>query len=119
MLIASAESLKISYHKQGTILTIEGPRFSTRAESLFFKNIGADVINMSTVPEVILARELGLNYASIAMATDYDVWRQKEDTVTWDIIVKVMEDNADNVKRLLLDVIPKINFNECEYCQNN
>jgi 5'-methylthioadenosine phosphorylase len=119
LLIASAENLSISHHKQGTILTIEGPRFSTRAESLFFKNIGADVINMSTVPEVILARELGLNYACIAMATDYDVWRKNEDTVTWEMIVEVMKDNADNVIRLLPDVIPKINFNECEFCQNN
>src|SRR3989338_5804002 len=76
ILINTAEEMKLPYHKQGTIVTIEGPRFSTRAESRFFKQIGADVINMSTLPEVILARELGICYASVAMATDYDSWRE-------------------------------------------
>jgi 5'-methylthioadenosine phosphorylase len=117
ILSETANELGISHHKQGTIITIEGPRFSTRAESKFFQSIGADVINMSTVPEVILARELGLCYASIAMATDYDVWRDKEESVTWDIIVKVMKDNADNVKKLLLNSIPKIVESGCSNCK--
>jgi 5'-methylthioadenosine phosphorylase len=72
LLARTAEDLGILYHKKGTIITIEGPRFSTRAESHMFRGLGADIINMSTVPEVILARELGICYASIAMATDYD-----------------------------------------------
>ncbi|MEQ2183876.1 hypothetical protein GOODEAATRI_002419 [Goodea atripinnis] len=64
---------------RGTMLTIEGPRFSSRAESLMFRQWGADVINMTTVPEVVLAKEAGLCYASIAMATDYDCWKEHEE----------------------------------------
>lgn len=64
------------------MLTIEGPRFSSRAESLMFRQWGADVINMTTVPEVVLAKEAGLCYASIAMATDYDCWKEHEEAVS-------------------------------------
>lgn len=63
------------------MLTIEGPRFSSRAESILFRTWGADVINMTTVPEVVLAKEAGLCYASIAMATDYDSWKEHEEVV--------------------------------------
>ncbi|MEQ2202872.1 hypothetical protein XENOCAPTIV_018677 [Xenoophorus captivus] len=65
-----------------TMLTIEGPRFSSRAESLMFRQWGADVINMTTVPEVVLAKEAGLCYASIAMVTDYDCWKEHEEAVS-------------------------------------
>ncbi len=116
VLINAAQNLNLAHHQKGTILTIEGPRFSTRAESLYFKSMGADVINMSTVPEVILARELGICYASVAMATDYDAWREGEEAVTWEMILSVMEANAANVKKLLLDVIPKIDFDKCGHC---
>ncbi len=115
----AAEELNIFHHDQGAIVTIEGPRFSTRAESRYFKSIGADVINMSTVPEVILARELGICYSSVAMATDYDAWREGEIAVTWEMILKVMKDNAENVKKLLLNVIPKIDFDNCGHCGAN
>lgn len=64
------------------MLSIEGPRFSSRAESLMFRQWGADVINMTTVPEVVLAKEAGLCYASIAMATDYDCWKEHEEAVS-------------------------------------
>ena len=113
LLADTAEELGISHHQKGTNVTIEGPRFSTRAESHMFRIIGADIINMTTVPEVILARELGICYASIAMATDYDCWRESEEAVTWEMILKAMEFNAENVKKLLLEVIPKINYLEC------
>jgi len=116
LLIASAKDLKISHHEKGSMVTIEGPRFSTRSESKMFKTLGADVINMSTVPEVILARELGICYAAVAMATDYDAWREGKEAVTWEMIVEVMKHNAENVKKLLLDVIPKIDFVSCS-CQ--
>lgn len=69
-------------HVRGTMLSIEGPRFSSRAESLMFRQWGADVINMTTVPEVVLAKEAGLCYASIAMATDYDCWKEHEEAVS-------------------------------------
>uniref|UniRef100_A0A3Q3IFB7 S-methyl-5'-thioadenosine phosphorylase n=1 Tax=Monopterus albus TaxID=43700 RepID=A0A3Q3IFB7_MONAL len=79
VLVEVAQSLGIKCHVRGTMLTIEGPRFSSRAESLMFRQWGADVINMSTVPEVVLAKEAGLCYASIAMATDYDCWKEHEE----------------------------------------
>ena len=118
-LIASAKELNIPHHQAGTAITIEGPRFSTRAESRFFKSLGADVINMSTLPEVILARELGMCYASIAMATDYDAWKINEAAVTWEMILNVMKDNAANVIKLLLKAIPKIGFDNCGHCGTN
>jgi 5'-methylthioadenosine phosphorylase len=114
LLADSAEELKQRYHKGGTVVTIEGPRFSTKAESLMFRLIGGDVINMSTVPEVILARELGICYQSIAMSTDYDCWKVEEEPVTWEMIVRIMTENADKVRRLLVDTIPKINHTKCE-----
>lgn len=77
-----ARSLGIKCHVRGTMLAVEGPRFSSRAESLMFRQWGADVINMTTVPEVVLAKEAGLCYASIAMATDYDCWKEHEEAVS-------------------------------------
>ena len=117
LLIDSAQELKIPYHPAGAIITIEGPRFSTRAESRYFKLIGGDVINMSTVPEVILARELGICYAKFAMSTDYDCWRENEEAVSWEMITRVMKDNTANAKKLLLAVISKIDFTSCEHCK--
>jgi len=78
-----------------------------------FKNFGADIVNMTTVPEVILARELGICYASIAMATDYDSWKEGEESVTWEIVLKTMEHNAANVKNFLFEIISKINYLDC------
>uniref|UniRef100_A0A668UH08 Purine nucleoside phosphorylase n=1 Tax=Oreochromis aureus TaxID=47969 RepID=A0A668UH08_OREAU len=82
VLVEVARSLGVKCHVRGTMLTIEGPRFSSRAESLMFRQWGADVINMTTVPEVVLAKEAGLCYASIAMATDYDCWKEHEEAVS-------------------------------------
>ena len=114
LLVKSAKQLKLRHHNRGTVVTIEGPRFSTKAESHMFRKLGADVINMSTVPEVVLARELGICYQSIAMSTDYDCWKEGEEPVTWEMVVRVMKKNADNVKRLLIKTIPMIKFTECE-----
>jgi len=119
LIIDTASELNLPHHKTGTILTIEGPRFSTRAESKYFAQIGADVINMSTVPEVILARELGICYASVAMSTDYDSWKKNEEAVTWEKILQVMQKNATNVKKLLIEAVPKIDSNQCAQCKKN
>jgi len=114
ILVETAKDLNFTYHDQGTVITIEGQRFSTRAESKMFRSWGADIINMSTVPEVIMARELGMCYQIIATSTDYDAWREGEETVTWDIIKKIMSNNADKVKKLIVEVLPKINYLDCE-----
>ncbi|XP_034823130.1 S-methyl-5'-thioadenosine phosphorylase isoform X3 [Pan paniscus] len=81
VLIETAKKLGLRCHSKGTMVTIEGPRFSSRAESFMFRTWGADVINMTTVPEVVLAKEAGICYASIAMATDYDCWKEHEEAM--------------------------------------
>ena len=82
-LVAAAGDLGLRCHPRGTVITIEGPRFSTRAESRLFRAWGADVVNMSTAPECALANEAGLPYAAVAMATDYDAWKEDEAPFTW------------------------------------
>jgi 5'-methylthioadenosine phosphorylase len=104
-LIESCEELKFPYHKNGIVLTIEGARFSTRAESRMFRQFGADVINMSVAPEAILANEAEIPYGVIAMSTDYDCWKQDEENVTWEMIKEVMKNNTERVKKILLNVI--------------
>jgi 5'-methylthioadenosine phosphorylase len=113
-LVETAKELGIKYHEKGTIITIEGPRFSTKAESRMFRLLGADVINMSTVPEVILAREAKICYQAIAMSTDYDCWKEGEEPVTWEMIVERMKLNSENVKKLILAAIPKIKEEDCK-----
>lgn len=110
-LIESCEELNLPCHKIGTILTIEGPRFSTRAESFMFRNF-AHVVNMSTAPEAILAKEAEIEYAVIAMSTDYDCWKKNEKPVTWEMIEKRMKENSENVKKLILKTIEKISNSE-------
>ncbi|MFC2103754.1 S-methyl-5'-thioadenosine phosphorylase [Bacteroidota bacterium] len=108
LLIESAEELKIKFHKKGTVVSIEGPRFSTRAESNMFRMWGADVINMSTAPEVILANELEIPYAAIAMSTDYDCWKTDEEPVSWKEIIEIFNQNVHNVIDLLLATLKRI-----------
>jgi 5'-methylthioadenosine phosphorylase len=104
-LIVSAKHLGLQIHERGTVVTIEGPRFSTRAESHMFRILGADVVNMSVAPEAILANEAGIPYAAVAMSTDYDCWKTDEAPVEWPEILKVFNRNVDNVKKLLLETI--------------
>jgi 5'-methylthioadenosine phosphorylase len=104
-LIKNAKELGLNYHPTGTMITIEGPRFSTKAESFMFQKLGAEVINMSTVPEVSLANELEIPYQSIAMVTDYDCWKENEESVTHELVMKIMEENAGKVKQLLIKTI--------------
>ena len=114
LMIETSNKLKLKNHPKGTIITIEGPRFSTKAESHMYRQWNADVINMSTVPEVVLAREAGICYAIVAMSTDYDVWKEHESGVNIEMILRVMKQNAENVKKLLIAAIPKINYIECK-----
>ncbi len=108
LLSSTSEEIGAPFHKNKTVITIEGPRFSTKAESHLFRMWNADVINMSTVPEVNLAREKQMHYASVAMSTDYDCWREGEESVTWEMITEIMKKNAGTVINLFLSVIPKI-----------
>ncbi|RMC22408.1 hypothetical protein DUI87_00722 [Hirundo rustica rustica] len=108
VLIETAKKLGLQCHSKGTMITIEGPRFSSRAESCVFRSWGADVINMTTVPEVILAKEAGMSYASIAMATDYDCWKEHEEAVSVDKVLKTLKGNANKATSILLTAIPQI-----------
>lgn len=108
LLCLCCEELGIRHHKKGTVVTIEGPRFSTRAESNMFRLFGADVINMSIAPECILANEAGIPYASIAMSTDYDCWKTDEAPVTWDDILAIFQQNAQKVTDVLMKSIQMI-----------
>jgi 5'-methylthioadenosine phosphorylase len=109
LIVSSAVALGIKIHNKGTLLTIEGPRFSTRAESKMFRLWGADIINMSVAPEVILANELGIPYAAIAMSTDYDCWKDDEMPVSWEAVIDVFNKNVHNILHLMMEVIPQIN----------
>ncbi|MBY8989830.1 MAG: S-methyl-5'-thioadenosine phosphorylase [Candidatus Lokiarchaeota archaeon] len=106
--IETARELNLKYHEKGTVVTIEGPRFSTRAESEMFRIWGADVINMSIASETILANEAGIPYAAVGLSTDYDCWKDDEAPVTWEEILEIFEKNINNVIVLLINTIRKI-----------
>jgi len=108
LIISCATETGLKIHPKGTLITIEGPRFSTRAESRMFRIWGADIINMSVAPEVILANEIGIPYAAIAMSTDYDSWKEDEVPVSWEEVLRVFAKNVHNVLGLLLKVIPAV-----------
>jgi 5'-methylthioadenosine phosphorylase len=108
IIIEAAQKAGLVIHESGTLITIEGPRFSTRAESKMFRLWGADIINMSIAPEVILANELDIPYATIAMSTDYDCWKDDEEPVSWEDVLRVFNRNVNKVKKLLRDVIPLV-----------
>ncbi|MDR2574057.1 MAG: S-methyl-5'-thioadenosine phosphorylase [Desulfovibrio sp.] len=107
-LYEEASRLGLPRHNGGTVVTIEGPRFSTRAESRMFRLWGGDVINMSTATEATLAGELDLPYAAVAMSTDYDAWNEEEEAVSWAQVLEVFNRNADNVVNILLGAIPRV-----------
>lgn len=106
--IEAAEGLGLPHHKWGTVITIEGPRFSTRAESRMYRIWGADMVNMSIAPEAALANEAGIPYGAAAMPTDYDSWKEDEEPVTWDMILRIFAENVDKMTSLLLKTIPKL-----------
>jgi len=107
-LYEASAKLGFTTHNGGTVVTIEGPRFSTRAESRMFRMWGADVINMSIATEASLANEAGIPYAAVAMSTDYDCWKEDEEVPPWQEILAVFEKNADNVIKLLVNAVSKI-----------
>jgi len=108
LLVSAAWNTGINVHPRATLITIEGPRFSTRAESKMFRLWGADLINMSVAPEAILANELGIPYAAIAVSTDYDSWKEDETPVSWEEVLSVFNKNVGLVIRLLTEAIGRI-----------
>ncbi|MEI6558595.1 MAG: S-methyl-5'-thioadenosine phosphorylase [Rhodospirillaceae bacterium] len=100
------KELDIKHQRGGTYMVMEGPQFSTKAESQLYQSWGCDVIGMTNMPEAKLAREAELCYATVAMVTDYDCWHPDHDHVTVDAIIKVLHDNADRARALVRRVAP-------------
>jgi 5'-methylthioadenosine phosphorylase len=105
---ASARSLDLRYHRGGTYLVIDGPQFSTLAESELYRRWGCDVIGMTNLPEARLAREAELCYATVAMVTDFDCWHPDHDSVTVSEVMAVMQANAGRAAALLRHVAPAV-----------
>jgi len=101
-------------HKGGSFITIEGPRFSTKAESNLFRSWGMSIIGMTTSPEAFLAREAEMCYAAFAHVTDYDVWHQNEEAVTVEAITKILSFNKNLALETLAHVLPNLTEKECE-----
>jgi 5'-methylthioadenosine phosphorylase len=109
--VSTAQKLGITVHAQGTVVVIQGPRFSTRAESQAFSRNGWEVINMTQYPEGWLARELGICYLNIALVTDYDAGLEGDPTikpVTHEAVLKVFSGNNERLKQLLLEMIKEL-----------
>jgi 5'-methylthioadenosine phosphorylase len=102
----------------GTMVVVEGPRFSTRAESRWYTSIGGAVVNMTGHPEAVLARELALCYTSIALVTDLDAGVEGDHGVTQEEVFRVFAENTDRLRAVLLDVIPRLPESPDDPCQH-
>lgn len=104
-IIQAVDLCNLKIHKSGTMISIEGPRFSTRAESQMFKIWGADLINMSTAPETALANEAEIPYAAIAIVTDYDCWKIDEKPVSIEIVLDNFSKSVTKLTEILIKTI--------------
>lgn len=107
-LLEAAAEIDVPHHNGGTYVCIEGPQFSTRAESNLYRSWGVHVVGMTNLPEVRLAREAQMAYATIAMATDYDCWHESEEAVTVAAVVATLKANVSKAQQLIRAVVPKI-----------
>jgi len=114
----AAAGLNVKVHGKGTYLCMEGPQFSTRAESLLYRSWGADVIGMTNLQEARLAREAEICYATVAMSTDYDCWRAGEEDVSVDAILEVMGRNVGKAHELIKLALPLLAQERSCACQN-
>ncbi len=105
---AAARALGLPVARGGTYLVMEGPQFSTKAESALYRNWGASVIGMTNMPEAKLAREAELCYATVAMVTDFDCWHPDHDHVTVEAVVRVLLDNAEHARTLVRAAVPAL-----------
>ena len=108
LLAESARSLGVTVHNGGTYVNMDGPAFSTRAESEFNRRNGFDVIAMTNLPEAKLAREAEIAFATMAMITDYDCWKVEEEPVSAQTVLGHLVANAETARKVLVDVIPRI-----------
>lgn len=111
----AAVSSGVEVHRGGTFITIEGPRFSTRAESHLFRSWGVSIIGMTTAPEVFLAREAELCYASLAHITDYDVWHLGEEPVNVEMVIRTLAQNTEAAQQTIRTLAASLNEDQpCE-----
>jgi len=108
VMVDAARAAGANTHDGGTLVVMEGPQFSTRAESNFYRQIGGDLIGMTALPEAKLAREAEMHYCTVAMVTDYDCWRTSEECVSVDMIVENLRANVALSKAILRAALPRI-----------
>ena len=108
----AATEVGATFHDGGTYVCMEGPQFSTRAESHLYRSWGARVIGMTNLTEAKLAREAEMSYATLAMATDYDCWHEEEEDVSVEGVVAVLRANVDTAKRIIAAAVPRIAAHE-------
>jgi 5'-methylthioadenosine phosphorylase len=114
ILAESIESLNLSditLHQGGTYVCMEGPAFSTKAESNMYRLLGGTIVGMTNLPEAKLAREAEIAYATLALATDYDCWHPDHDHVTVDLIIANLHKNADNAQRVIQETVRRLGTN--------
>jgi 5'-methylthioadenosine phosphorylase len=118
VLYQACKDLGIKAHNGGTYVNIEGPAFSTKAESFLYKKWGMDVVGMTNLPEAKLAREAEICFAAITTVTDYDCWKEEEEEVTVEMILANLRKNTENTKSIIYEVIDKMpSSDECN-CRN-
>lgn len=105
ILYDAGKKMGAKVHKGGTYFCIEGPQFSTRSESMIYRQWGVDIIGMTNVQEAKLAREAEICYATLALATDYDCWHEHAEDVTVDMVIGILEKNVDTAKRIIIEAI--------------
>lgn len=109
--IAALNLPEVTLHRSGTYVCMEGPAFSTRAESNLYRSWGATVIGMTNLPEAKLAREAEIAYATVAMVTDYDCWHPHSDNVTVDMVIANLQRNADNARLAACEIVRRLHAN--------
>ncbi|MBI4174051.1 MAG: S-methyl-5'-thioadenosine phosphorylase [Candidatus Aenigmarchaeota archaeon] len=118
LLVEMARPLQLPVHESGTVVVVNGPRFASRAESALYQRHGWDIINMTQYPELILAREMEMCYASVCLVTDYDVGVDGGKPVSAQEVGEMFRQNSEKLKRLILDCIPNVPASrECS-CKN-
>ncbi len=108
ILYKSAKELNLTVHQKGTYVNMEGPQFSTKAESHLYRSWGADIIGMTNMTEAKLAREAEISYATLAAITDYDCWHESHESVSIEMIIGNLNKNIDNAKKILKKAIPQV-----------
>lgn len=119
ILYSAGLEIGLKIHKGGTYICMEGPQFSTRAESLIYRKWGVDIIGMTNIPEAKLAREAEICYGTIALVTDYDCWHEAEEDVTIEAILDIIKKNVSNAKKIIIHAVEKISADRTCKCANS